>query len=95
MYHGDALRAYPAILGHPLCCVDCSSDMSASTSKLGASPPKRGRPRNEEGKRRIKLRKDVFQTYFIIIAYQNYEKLREMQSYVNPGKYLGICTAYE
>jgi hypothetical protein len=37
--------------------------MSASTSKSGASPPKRGRPRNEEGITRIKLKKDVFQCW--------------------------------
>jgi hypothetical protein len=39
------------------------ADMSASTSKAGPSLPKHGRPRNEEGITRIKLRKDVYQIW--------------------------------
>jgi hypothetical protein len=37
--------------------------MSASICKSGVSPPKRGRPRNEVGITRIKLKKDVFEMW--------------------------------
>ncbi len=39
------------------------ADMPSSTSKAGPSLPKCGRPRNEEGITRIKLRKDVYQIW--------------------------------
>ena len=39
--------------------------MSASICKSGVSPPKRGRPRNEVGITRIKLKKDVFETWLL------------------------------
>ena len=40
-----------------------SSGRSASLAKSGVSPPKRARPKNEVGIVRIKLRKDVFETW--------------------------------
>ena len=36
---------------------------SASLAQSGVSPPKRGRPKNEVGITRIKLKKDVFETW--------------------------------
>ena len=40
-----------------------TSNMSASISELGASPPKPGRPRTAERNTKIRLRKDTFQIW--------------------------------
>ena len=43
--------------------INTNSGRSPSLAHSGVSPPKRGRPKNEVGIARIKLRKDVFETW--------------------------------